>query len=117
MPLVGFQHESVSLDVNEFCFEEEQNIPKRRVKSRKSQSVTEWCWCGKWGVMHTKVEYLSCSEFELSEVRYEFQLSDMRYDYRNAVTERVSKTTNLQLYLIWAPAQILEHVIEFQRPI
>ena len=50
--------------------------------------------------MHTKVEYLSCSEFELSEVRYEFQLSDMRYDYRNVVTERVSKTTNLQLYLI-----------------
>ena len=43
MTLVGFQHESVSLDVNEFCFEEEQNIPNRRVKSRKSQSVTEWC--------------------------------------------------------------------------
>ena len=30
------------------------------------------------------------------------------------VTERVS-TTVLQLYLIWTIAQILEHVIEFQR--
>ena len=25
--LVGFQHEAVSLDVNEVCFEEEQDIP------------------------------------------------------------------------------------------
>ena len=48
------------------------------------------------------------------EVLGYFQLSHTRYDDRNVVTERVS-TTVLQLYLIWTPAQILEHVIEFQR--
>ena len=46
MGLVGFQYEPVSLDVNEVCFEGEQDIPNTREKSRKSQSVTEWCRCG-----------------------------------------------------------------------
>ena len=63
--------------------------------------------------MHTNVEYLSCGKVEA--LGY-FQLSDMGYDDRNVVTERVS-TTVLQLYLIWTLAQILEHVIEFQRQI
>ena len=45
--LVGFQYEHVSLDVNEICFEEEQDIPNTREKSRKSKSITEWCRCGK----------------------------------------------------------------------
>ena len=39
----------------------------------------------------------------------------MRYD-ASIVTERVSATV-LQLYLISTPAQILQHVIEFQRRI
>ena len=63
--------------------------------------------------MHTNVEYLSCGEVEAFG---HFQLSYIRYDDRNVVTERVS-TTVLQLYLIRTPAQILEHVIEFQRRI
>ena len=33
----------------------------------------------------------------------------MRYDDRNAVTERVSLIV-LQDYLIWTPAQVLEHL-------
>ena len=47
MTLVGFQYEPGSFDVNEVCFEEEQDIPNTREKSRKSQSVTERCRCGK----------------------------------------------------------------------
>ena len=47
MALVGFQYEPVCLDVNEVCFEEEQEILNIREKSRKSQSVTEWYRCGK----------------------------------------------------------------------
>ena len=62
-------------------------------------------------VMHTNVKYLSCLKVEA--LRY-FQLLDMRYNDRNMVTERVSITV-LQLYLIWIPAQILEHVKEFLR--
>ena len=42
MALVGFQYEPVSLDVNEVCFEEEQDILNTHEKSRKSHSVTEW---------------------------------------------------------------------------
>ena len=42
MAFIGFQYETVSLDVNKVCFEEEQDIPNTREKSRKSQSVTEW---------------------------------------------------------------------------
>ena len=45
--LVGFQYEPVTLDVNEVCFVEEQDIRNACEKSRKSQSVTEWCRCGK----------------------------------------------------------------------
>ena len=41
MALVGFPYEPVSLDVNELCFLEEQDIPNTHEKSRKSQSVTE----------------------------------------------------------------------------
>ena len=47
MTLVGFQHDPVSLDVNKVCFEEEQDIPNTHEKSISSQSVTEWCRCGK----------------------------------------------------------------------
>ena len=50
---------------------------------------------------------------KVEALRY-FQLSDMRYNDRNTFTERVSITV-LQLCLIWTPAQILEHIIEFQR--
>ena len=63
--------------------------------------------------MHTNIEYLSCGE--VVALGY-LQLSDMRYDDRNVVTERVSLAV-LQLYLIWTCAQILEHIIEFQRQI
>ena len=64
MALVGCQYEPVSLDLSEFCFEEEQDIHNTHEKSTKSQCVTEWCRCGKWDVMHTIVEYLSCSKVE-----------------------------------------------------
>ena len=47
MAIVGFQDELVSLDVNEVCVEEEQDIPNTREKLSKSQSVTEWCRFGK----------------------------------------------------------------------
>ena len=33
MALAGFQYELVSLDVNEICFEEEQDIPNAHEKS------------------------------------------------------------------------------------
>ena len=46
MALGGFQYEPVSLDVNEVCFQE-QDIPNTCENSRKSQSVTKWCRCGK----------------------------------------------------------------------
>ena len=42
MALGGFRYEPVSLYVNEVCFEEEQDIPNTREKSRKRQSFTEW---------------------------------------------------------------------------
>ena len=84
MALAGFQFESVSFDVNQICFEEEQDIPNTREKWRKSQSVDEWYRCMKWGVMLTNVKYLSYGEVEF--LGY-FQLSDMRYDDRNVVTE------------------------------
>ena len=89
-------YEPHNLDVNEVCFEKEQNIPITREKSRKRQSVAERCRCGKWSAIHTDVEYLSCGEVEALEY---FQLLDARYDDRNVVTERVS-TTVLQFYLI-----------------
>ena len=52
MVLIRFQYKPVSLDRNKVCFEEGQDIPNTREKSRKNQSVTEWCRCGKLGVMH-----------------------------------------------------------------
>ena len=113
MALVGFQYEPISLDVNELCFEEEHDIPDTREKLRKFQSATEWWRCGKWDVMRTNVEYLSCRKGEALGC---FQLLNMKYDDRNMVTERVV-TSVLQLYLIWTPAQIIEHIIEFQRRI
>ena len=61
--------------------------------------------------MDTNVECMSFGEFEA--LGY-FQLLDMRYNDRNAVTERVGETA-MQFYLIWTPAQILEHVTEFLR--
>ena len=94
MTLVGFQYESVSLDVTKVCFDEKQDIPNTRENLRKSQ--TEWCRCGKCGVMDTNIECLSCSKVETFGY---FQLSDMRYNDRKAVTKRFS-TTFLQLYLI-----------------
>ena len=99
MALVGFQYESVSLDVNEVCFEEKQNIPNTREKSRKSQNVTEWCRCGKRGVMHTYVKHFYS---DVEALGY-FQWSDMWYNDKNMVPEIVS-TTVLQLYLVWTPA-------------
>ena len=51
MAIVGFQYEPASLVVNKVCFDKEQNIPNTREKSRKSQSVSEWCRCEKCGVM------------------------------------------------------------------
>ena len=57
--------------------------------------------------MHINVEYLSCAEVEA--LRY-FQLLYKKKNDRNVVTKRVS-TTVLQLYLVWTPAQILEHAI------
>ena len=57
----------------------------------------------------TNTECSSCGEVE--DLGY-FQLLDMRYGDGNVVTKKVS-TTVLQLYLVWTPGQILEHVIEF----
>ena len=34
MALAGFRYEPVSLDVNQICFDEEQDIPNTREKSR-----------------------------------------------------------------------------------
>ena len=65
MALVGFQYKSVSFDVNKVCFEEEQDIPNTREKSRKSRSITEWCRCRKSDVMHANVEYFSCGEVQV----------------------------------------------------
>ena len=65
MALVGFYYQPVTLGVNEVCFEKEQGISNKREKSRKSQSVIEWYRCGKYGVMHTNVEYLNCAKLKL----------------------------------------------------
>ena len=105
MALVEFQYEPLSLVINEVCFEEEQDIPNTREKSRKSKSFTEWCRCEKWDVMHLNVEYLSWGEVEALVY---FQLLNMRHDDRNMGTERAS-TTVLQFYLIWTLEKILEH--------
>ena len=62
MALVRFQYEPARLNVNEDFFQEEQDIRNSREKSRESKSITEWFRCGKWGVMYTTVEYLSCDK-------------------------------------------------------
>ena len=46
MALVGFQYESVSLDVNEVCSEEEQDIPNTREKSRKAKALFNGVYVG-----------------------------------------------------------------------
>ena len=95
MALIEFKYESVSLNINKVCFDEEQYIHNTGEKSRKSQRVTEWCRCKKCGGMGTNVKCLSCGEIEAFEY---FELSNMRCDNRNVVTERNS-TTVPQLYL------------------
>ena len=80
MALVGVKHEPVGLDLNKVCFDEERDIPNTREKSRKSRRVTEWCRCGKCGVMDTNVECLSCGEVETLG---SFQLSDMMIRMRS----------------------------------
>ena len=57
--------------------------------------------------------WTAASGYSEGDALWYFQLPDMSYDDRNMVNERVS-TTVLQIYLIWTPAQILEHAIEFQ---
>ena len=64
MALIGFQYEPASLDVDEVCFEGEQDIP--REKPRISQSVTKWCRCGKWN---------TCTNFR---ARYRVPEADLR---------------------------------------
>ena len=67
----------MSFDINKVSFEEEQTIPNTHEKSRKSQSITEWCRCGEWGALHTNVVYLSCGKIEAFIY---FLLLDMRYN-------------------------------------
>ena len=86
--LVGVQYESVSLDENKICFDEKQDIPNTRGKSGKIQSVTKWCRCGKYGVMDTNVEYLSCGIVEA-----------LRYEIWHTVIGIWSPKEFLQLYL------------------
>ena len=64
MVLVGFQYELVSLNANDVCFDEGQDIHNTREKSRKSQGFIKWCRCGKWGVMDANAECLSCGKVE-----------------------------------------------------
>ena len=80
MTLVGFHYEPINLDVNKICFEEEHDIPNTPEKSRKSQSITEWC-IYMWEMRH---KYMNCSEVEA--LGY-FQSSDIRYNDRNMVTK------------------------------
>ena len=88
MALVWFYDEPVSLDVNKVYFEEEQGSKK----SRKGQSVIEWCRCGRRGIMHTYVKYLSCDEVEALG---DFQLSDIRNDtYHRSPKELVQQSCN-----------------------
>ena len=66
------------------CFDEEQDIPNTSEKSRKNQSVTECCECGKCRVMDIYVECLSCSKVEVFGY---FQLLD-RYHGKNAINSK-----------------------------
>ena len=76
MALLGFQYEPVSFDVNEVYFVEGQDIPNMGEKSRKSQSVIEWCRFGNWDIMHTNLDYLSCCS-EVKTLRF-----DLSFYYR-----------------------------------
>ena len=53
--VLGFQNETESFDVKEIYFHQ---ISQTRMKSKKNQSVTKWCRCGKYGVMDTNVKRL-----------------------------------------------------------
>ena len=66
MALVGLQYEPVKLDVNEVCFDEEQDIRNTCEKSKKDQNLNG-CTCGKWDVMQTNVKSLSCPKLMLSD--------------------------------------------------
>ena len=55
-------------------------------KSRINQFNTEWCGCGKCGVMDTNIKCLWCHK--IKALVY-FKLFDMRYSETNAVTQRV----------------------------
>ena len=48
MALIGFQfqYESVSLDVNEVCFEEEQDIPNTRKNQGKVKTLLNGTYVG-----------------------------------------------------------------------
>ena len=89
MSLAGFQYEPVGLDVNEICFDVDQNIPNTPEKSRKIKNVNECGRCEECRVMDTNVVCLSCGKVENLEY---LQILDMRYDDGNAVTERISTT-------------------------
>ena len=65
MAVVGFQHEPVSLDVNEDCFEEEHRISLIHVKNqRKVTALLNNVDVGN-ETMYTNFEYLSCGEVEV----------------------------------------------------
>ena len=96
-----------------------------REKSRKIQSVTECCRCGKSTVMHISFEHLSGGEVEA--LGY-FQLSDMRYHGRNVVMlnfedliQKVNETIYLSYFYISDPltqirkALFIYHMQFFQK--
>ena len=48
-----------------FCaLHEEHDFANKHEKSRKNQTISEWCKCGKCGVMDTNVECLNCHKVE-----------------------------------------------------
>ena len=48
-----------------FCaLYEEHDFANKHEKSRKNQTFSEWCKCGKCGVMDTNVECLNCHKVE-----------------------------------------------------
>ena len=47
----------MSLDVKEVGFDEEQGISNTIEKSRKSQTITEWCKCGKCETFFLKLRF------------------------------------------------------------
>ena len=85
-------HDSVSLDVNEVCFDKEEYIPNTREKKRKSQSVTWPCRCGKCGIMDTNVKSFSFCNVEALEY---FQVLDMRCGHRKSLYNSPAISLNL----------------------